>query len=161
MILKDIRKLYFRFLKDHGVFKRVIYLHENGVPACPKERKIMQVLYDQQRFYDWLCDARTFCLWHQTDEGARFWHIMSCLWKLTCLDNGLINEPSSFFYDVKTIINHMKSEAASCLFARSYPSAWDTYKYGDLYNELEKLYKKVTKDDKNLCNFRYARHSGF
>ena len=159
MILKDIRKLYFRFLKDHGVFKRVIYLHENGVPACPKERKIMQVLYDQQRFYNWLCDARTFCLWHQTDEGARFWHIMSCLWKLTCLDNGLINESSSFFYDVETIISHMKSEAAFCLLARSYPSAWDTYEYGDLYNELEKLYKKVTKDDKNLCNFGYAWHS--
>ena len=146
MSLEDIKKLYFRFLKDHGVFKRVIYLHENGVPTYPKEKKLVQVLYSQDHFYDWLCDAACFCLWHQSDEGATFWHIMSCLWKLTCLDNGLVG--------AKTTINHIKAEAASCLSMRPYPVVGDfRSKHGVLYYELQELYKKITKDDKNLCNF--------
>lgn len=42
---KKAKKIYFRFLKDHGIFSRVIWLHKNG-DECSIKREAPMTLDD-------------------------------------------------------------------------------------------------------------------
>ena len=96
---KKAKKIYFRFLKDHGIFNRVIWLHKNGHKNGDDgsiKREAPMTLDDALHYcktpIGWIQSAICFCIWSKTDEGQVYWHDLSKLWKLECIEKGLETE---------------------------------------------------------------------
>ena len=83
-------KKYKRFLKEHGIFKRAIHIHQYGEDFC-NVRESIRKFPDCLLGHDpcnWIQNARAFCSWVNTNEGDCFWWSISLLWQLTiCCDN--------------------------------------------------------------------------
>lgn len=108
---KKAKKIYFRFLKDHGIFSRVIWLHKNG-DECSIKREAPMTLDDALHYCknptEWIQSAICFCIWSKTDEGQVYWHELSKLWKLECIEKGLKTENTFIENYIKVCENSAK-----------------------------------------------------
>lgn len=89
---KKAKKIYFRFLKDHGIFNRVVWLHRNGDDDSIKRETPMTLddaLHYSENPIGWMQGAICFCVWCKTAEGQVYWHDLSKLWMLECIEKGL------------------------------------------------------------------------
>lgn len=94
MTFDEAVKIYTRFLKEHGVFKRAIEIHKYGAREREKETTFEASLRKCDYWYEWLQDDYCFCLWRYTKEHDEFWWALSILWQVTCFHNditGVIN----------------------------------------------------------------------
>ena len=87
-------KIYLRFLKEEGVYQRVLSIHS-------KNRKLnaKKVLKNDTYFANWIQNEDTFCLWSSTKEGKDFWWIIHLLWLIKCSDfyvNGHVRIDKSY-----------------------------------------------------------------
>lgn len=86
---KNVKK-YKRFLKEYGLFKRAIHIHQYGADFCTvreETRKFPDCLLEHDPC-NWIQNPRAFCSWARTNEGDCFWWSISLLWQLTiCCDD--------------------------------------------------------------------------
>ena len=83
MTFDEAVKIYTRFLKEHGVFKRAIEIHKYG--ARERETTFEASLRKCDYWYNWLQDDYCFCLWRYTKERDEFWWALSILWQIMCV----------------------------------------------------------------------------
>ena len=76
-------KIYKRFLKENGVYKRVIEIHCNGTYYDRKKRKFPTCL-EHFGILTWIQNSNCFCTWYYTKEGDLFWYALSVLWQMHC-----------------------------------------------------------------------------
>ena len=138
---KKAKKIYFRFLKDHGIFNRAIWLHKNGDDGSIKRTAPMTLdvaLNYCENPIGWIQSSGCFCTWIETDEGQMYWHDISELWKLECIEKGLEK-------DITFIENVIKGCEDSAKF---YPDRQFTPEIMErvkrVKNKHKELFKRIT-----------------
>jgi len=76
-----IFKVYSRFLKEEGIYHKVLTIHGKGNKFSAKN-----VLQKDHMFTHWIQHDSTFCLWSNTNEGRDFWMEIHLLWLIKCLE---------------------------------------------------------------------------
>lgn len=94
--IQEIAKIYIRFLKDNGIFKRALELHYTHNCGIAVGGGNCDVLLKTLRYTDYpfqfIHDSATFCIWRDTEEGEDYWWIKSLLWGIECLENESIRK---------------------------------------------------------------------
>ena len=89
--IQEITKIYIRFLKDNGIFRRAIELHRTHNKSIAvknfNRNKLLRVLRYTNYPFQFMSDSTAFCTWDDTIEGNEYWWIKSLLWKIECLKN--------------------------------------------------------------------------
>lgn len=79
---ENVFKLYKRFLKENGIYKRVFEIHKKSY-ACKRTNSLRKAL-DATEYDRWLQDCDLFCLWRGSYEGEHFWWLKHIKWVI-CL----------------------------------------------------------------------------
>lgn len=84
--IEYIIKRYKRFLKEHGVYKRVLDIHLSSF-HCKKYNintldRLLTICASPEYFL-WKSDV--FCNWVRTAEGVSYWWVLSSLWRELCI----------------------------------------------------------------------------
>lgn len=82
---KYIKKHFYRFLKERGVFSAYLKRREY-------EDDTIEIGCDP---YYWLQSSVYFCAWTYTEEGTFFWAAINYLWQYQCIKNNFTNESAS------------------------------------------------------------------
>ncbi len=85
MTFDEAVKIYIRFLKEHGVYKRAIEIHKYGAREGDRDIPFKEALKKSEHWYNWLQDDNCFCLWRDTKELDDFWWALSILWQIMCV----------------------------------------------------------------------------
>ena len=89
--IQEIAKIYIRFLKDNGIFKRALelhYTHNRGIVVKNNNRDVLlKALRHSDYPFQFISDSGTFCIWRDTEEGEDYWWMKSLLWRIECLEN--------------------------------------------------------------------------
>ena len=100
MTFDEAYKIYKRFLKDEGIFRRALEIHSE----C---RHLNEHLIKKKLFLtmpsQWIQSCGTFCQWCRSPEGDKFWWPISILWQIKCLQQDIIIEG---FTESKTNLNN-------------------------------------------------------
>ncbi len=90
MTFDEIKKRYERFLKEMGVYKRVIDIHSGRVNGLPKRNISYQTIIKANTYpRSWIQSCGTFCTWSRTPEKDVFWWAISLLWQAECIENDI------------------------------------------------------------------------
>ena len=92
---ENIFKIFLRFLKEEGVYHRVLSIYGRD------KRNVKDVLKRDLCFTHWIQHEDTFCLWQSTGEGRDFWWLIHLLWLIKCLDicGGIYNFNGHYTFD--------------------------------------------------------------
>jgi hypothetical protein len=89
--IEYIIKRYKRFLKEHGVYKRVLDIHLSSYYCrmynVHKLDKLLTICCERPEDFLWKADS--FCIWEKTGEGESYWWVLSSLWKETCITENI------------------------------------------------------------------------
>jgi hypothetical protein len=94
-------KIYIRFLKEHGAYKRAIEIHMHGEKERERETTFIASLKMCDSWHNWLQDDYCFCLWRFTKENEEFWWALSILWQIMCIYKNIL---SVKYINKKTLI---------------------------------------------------------
>jgi len=78
----NVFKLYKRFLKENGIYKRVFEIHKKSYGR--KHTNSLRKALDATEYDRWLQDCDLFCLWRGSYEGEYFWWLKHIKWVI-CL----------------------------------------------------------------------------
>ena len=132
MEFKDAFKRYKRFIKEKGVFHKVMSIHSKEVNA--------ETILKKHSPFNWLRDTGTFCIWAETNEGERFWWRISLEWQIKCIEESIVY--SDYLYGNNTIDGLFDS----CDFYISmYKSHLDKKTKDDFMNKVNTFKKEYYK----------------
>jgi hypothetical protein len=111
-------KIYKRFLKDNGVFKRTLDIHCKGTYKKPKIYRFPDCL-KRTSTLGWIQDSDCFCTWCHTREGDLFWWALSLLWQEQCYLSGEYNIENkkhlsyiiSFLNNINSFFNYYETSS--------------------------------------------------
>ena len=84
--IEYIIKRYKRFLKEHGVYKRVLDIHLSSNYCEKFNINSLNELFAKclsPEYFLWKADV--FCIWDRTAEGDSYWWVLSSLWREICI----------------------------------------------------------------------------
>lgn len=90
-------KLFKRFLKEHNVYCRALWLYihctRNGeIKANIKNARDLYKSFMGTSPQSWIVDQLLFCLWSATEEGRKLWAKIHILWIFTCIENEMCEQ---------------------------------------------------------------------
>ena len=96
--IEDIIKRYKRFLKEYGVYKRVLDIHLSS-NYCKKNNintldRLLTLCASPE---DFLWKSDVFCIWERTAEGDSYWWVLSSLWRETCINEKFEEQNDEYF----------------------------------------------------------------
>lgn len=95
MTFEEAKKRYERFLKEMGVYKRAIQIHNNGPIPFKKKSVLGRIGYPEilktNSAYPrgWIQTSGIFCTWAKSPEKDVFWWPISLLWQAECIENDI------------------------------------------------------------------------
>jgi hypothetical protein len=99
MKFNEALKRYKRFMKERGLYSRMLALHttyDSIYGFHKKERKkytfkeLLTSTLDSP--CKWIQNSTVFCTWSRTKEGDGFWWIISILWEIKCFNEKIYLE---------------------------------------------------------------------
>ena len=132
----QIIKRYKRFLKDNGIYKRVMLKH---LENAKKMSLTLEEFFSNRVKMTLISNSGSFCLWERTDEGKAFWWIISNKWKYICIKEQLVNPISTFAIKdtcmvIRDFLNRHSYEISQQCF--------DEMDY--MFDDLKRLYENKT-----------------
>jgi hypothetical protein len=106
-----IQKVFFRFLKENGVFARCIEIYKKSL-IRNKHTNISDLLIPIQP-YSWIQSSNGFCSWCRTVEGDMFWWGLSLSWQCDCVVNNYIADTYNKQSYLRTLINNINDYTKS------------------------------------------------
>ena len=133
-------KLFKRFLKEHNVYCRALWLyihctHNGEIKANIKNAKDLYKSFMWESPQRWLVNQLLFCTWSATEEGRKLWAKINILWAFTCIENKMCEQrKDKALLEVKYNIQSYASE-------NQYYN-WDEGDFIKLaYNKISKMEK--------------------
>lgn len=112
MEFDEALKRYKRFMKEYGLYSRMIFLHTtytsyfsdvNGFKRTKKKKAFKELLTStNDPVNKWIQNSSVFCTWSGTKEGDTFWWLISMLWEVKCYNEEIFleNRPRVFKQDI-------------------------------------------------------------
>ena len=130
-------KKYYRFLKEHNVYSRAMYIHMHCLSKdlggiIVRSHDIKSVL-NPKYVSIWLISPEIFADWNMTKEGPGLWRRIALLWLLKTIDLELMPQPESeqemmnIASKIDTIFRYCRANAIN-YSKRDYKEICDEYK---------------------------------
>lgn len=109
--IKVIQKVFFRFLKENGVFARCIEIYKKSL--IKNGRTSISDLLIPIQPYSWIQSSNGFCSWCRTVEGDMFWWGLSLSWQCECVVNDYILDTYNKQSYLRTLISNINDYTGS------------------------------------------------
>lgn len=88
-------KRYKRFMKDNGLYARMMQIHLGECSSHNKRifSELKSFLCNTVEPFSWIQGAAAFCSWSSTKEGDLFWWLISIRWQAICIKESLFKNP--------------------------------------------------------------------
>ena len=131
----QVVKRYKRFLKDNGIYKRVMSRH---LENAKKKNLTLEEFFDHCNKMTLISDIGSFCTWSATDEGKAFWWAISNKWKYVFIKE-FGNTTSTFVIRGTCIVIKDFLNRHSCEISQQCFNEMDY-----MFDDLKKLYENKT-----------------
>lgn len=143
--IEYIIKRYKRFLKEHGVYKRVLDIHLNS-NYCKKNNinalDRLLIMCSSPEYFLWKADV--FCIWERTAEGDSYWWVLSSLWRETCINERFEEQNDEYFVRrCRDLLINTKNLADPKLYTDEYITKENREKVIQMRERISKLIYKL------------------
>lgn len=96
MEFDTIFKRYKRFMKDNGLYTRMMQIHLGKCSSHNKRKfsELKSILCNDIEPYSWIQGADVFCTWSLTKEGDLFWWLTNIRWQVICIKESFFENPT-------------------------------------------------------------------